>query len=283
MATSAAVTKHATPGEATSERAAAEEAIVTETQAALAAFLRAVRSDAENALGAPVLLAAARRPPAPFALGQVLGHWSRAVERIARTVTSRFHLGPADPFLAAMLTRLRNSEIPGAAYDSARAVLMVAVASGWSKAEIRRRMDSALSPKTPSVIHAVEGLEEEGVDWDTLARRLARTETTAAYNHAQLRRLAEDPEVHAKRWVAHHDSRTRPTHAAADGQTQPLDATFSVGGYALMVPGDPAAPLAETANCRCVVVAAEMPAKRAPAKRTTGKRAAAAAAAARPS
>jgi 2'-5' RNA ligase len=60
----------------------------------------------------------------------------------------------------------------------------------------------------------------------------------------------DDPTM-TKTWLATNDPRTRPTHRAADGQTVPLLDAFVVGGFPLMVPGDPIGPPGEIIGCRC--------------------------------
>jgi len=55
-----------------------------------------------------------------------------------------------------------------------------------------------------------------------------------------------------KTWVNMGDKRVRLTHRAAGGQTVQADGFFIVGGAMLRHPRDPAAPLKETARCRCV-------------------------------
>jgi len=54
-----------------------------------------------------------------------------------------------------------------------------------------------------------------------------------------------------KRWVTEGDDNVRATHRRANGQIRPIDEPFDVGGHKLMYPGDPMAPISETARCRC--------------------------------
>lgn len=87
------------------------------------------------------------------------------------------------------------------------------------------------------------------------AKRIAQTEVVGAYNEAASAYAAGLPSdvVGTRRWLAHHDDRTRPTHRMADGQEQPIGQPFYVGGSAMMYPGDKAAPPGEWINCRCSV------------------------------
>jgi uncharacterized protein with gpF-like domain len=57
-----------------------------------------------------------------------------------------------------------------------------------------------------------------------------------------------------KQWLAVEDARTRPAHAAADGQQQNVGTPFLVGGITMQHPGDPTAPPDEVCNCRCTAV-----------------------------
>jgi len=60
-----------------------------------------------------------------------------------------------------------------------------------------------------------------------------------------------------REWDASADSRTRHTHAAADGQkVTGRDTTFVVGGYRMRYPGDGSmgAPAKETIRCRCIEI-----------------------------
>lgn len=93
--------------------------------------------------------------------------------------------------------------------------------------------------------------------WKNRARTVARTEVVGAYNgglhDAFSMIVANDPDTAwVKRWLATEDSRTRPDHVEADGQTVPFGQPFIVGGFSMMHPHDPDAPAKETINCRCV-------------------------------
>lgn len=57
-----------------------------------------------------------------------------------------------------------------------------------------------------------------------------------------------------RRWVATEDPRTRPSHAAAEGQVRGMNEPFTVGEAQLMFPGDPFGPPGEVIACRCVML-----------------------------
>lgn len=85
------------------------------------------------------------------------------------------------------------------------------------------------------------------------ATRVARTNVIGASNAgslAQARAMGAES-VQQKVWIATGDNRTRPDHADADGQTVPLNDTFSVGGEGLDFPGDGSD--AQASMCRCAV------------------------------
>lgn len=87
------------------------------------------------------------------------------------------------------------------------------------------------------------------------AEVIARTEVISAYNGAsQLGATILGPDVvAAQEWIATRDGRTRPGHAAADGQTVPIGAPFDVDGETLLYPGDPGGSAENTIQCRCTV------------------------------
>lgn len=90
---------------------------------------------------------------------------------------------------------------------------------------------------------------------------IARTETMRASN-AGSHRVFQRWGVSRKGWLAAHDDRTRKSHREAGAKYGPggsvgpipLDDFFVVGGSLLEYPGDPGAPIKETANCRCTVM-----------------------------
>lgn len=64
--------------------------------------------------------------------------------------------------------------------------------------------------------------------------------------------LARSAGILTKAWRTRRDDRVRLSHAALEGERQPLDEPFlTIDGDLIRYPGDPAAPLRATAGCRC--------------------------------
>lgn len=89
------------------------------------------------------------------------------------------------------------------------------------------------------------------------ATRIVQTEVNSAQNAASffaMKKFVDDGSL-LKTWLATRDRRTRPSHAAANGQVQPMDDSFSVGSAKLLFPGDisQGAPGREVIRCRCTV------------------------------
>lgn len=92
--------------------------------------------------------------------------------------------------------------------------------------------------------------------WPNRAVTVARTETIGAVNAGAYAGALLDAEERGdpapmKMWLATEDTRTRPTHKAADRQRTLLSEPFVVGGARLQYPGDPRGPAQEVINCRC--------------------------------
>ena len=90
------------------------------------------------------------------------------------------------------------------------------------------------------------------------AENIARTESLNALRSGQNEAIRQavdigelDQEFATKTWQDTGDSRTRPEHGMADGQTVPLDQPFIVGGERLMHPGDSIGSAGNVINCRC--------------------------------
>lgn len=140
----------------------------------------------------------------------------------------------ASQFLASARNRLVG--IGDDVWDTARKQLAAGVAAGEGVDELAAR------------VAASAGLTQER------AMLIARTEVIAASNAASLATASLLGEAGmVKEWLATPDARTRETHRVADGQRVPLTDQFTVGGAALMFPGDPTGPPDQVINCRCSI------------------------------
>lgn len=99
----------------------------------------------------------------------------------------------------------------------------------------------------------IKHLDAERSVWQNRATLIARTEATGGANFGALQALTAEG-VKTKVWLATSDTRTRPTHAAAEGQEVKLAGMFQVGTSLLRFPGDPSGPVTEVANCRCAMI-----------------------------
>ena len=196
---------------------------------------------AEEALDAPVLLAAGDRVPNPFAWTSVRSAWQAAIRDLIRDGRGRRRL----PQYATVRRILEESGLPVAVYEDVRDLLKRAASEGWgerkTKIELGRLLGTSRRKGEATTAYAAR------------LRTLARTAATANAAH----RMATSDLARKRgrlRWVTVHDNRVRPTHVAADGQVQDLGTPFHVGDAHLLYPGDPAGPLKETANCRCILI-----------------------------
>ena len=222
-------------------RDAVEDQYLDLAEPVLNNFLRRVRTLAEDALDSPVLTAAGDRVPNPFAWTSVRSVWQAAIRDLIRDGRGRRRL----PQYVTVQRILEDSGLPVAVYEDVRALLKRAASEGWgerkTKIELGRMLGTSRRKGEATPAYAAR------------LRTLARTAATANAAH----RMATSDLARKRgrlRWVTVHDNRVRPTHVAADGQVQDLGTPFLVGGAHLLYPGDPAGPLKETANCRCILI-----------------------------
>lgn len=204
-------------------------------------FLRRVRALAEEALDSPVLTAAGDHVPNPFAWTSVRSAWQAAIRDLIRDDRGRRRL----PQYATVQRILEDSGLPVAVYEDVRGLLKRAASEGWGERKTKIELGRLLGTS-----------RRKGEATTAYAARLRTLARTAATANAAHRMATSDLALKRGRlrWVTVHDNRVRPTHVAADGQVQYLGTPFLVGGAYLLYPGDPAGPLKETANCRCILI-----------------------------
>jgi hypothetical protein len=132
--------------------------------------------------------------------------------------------------------------------DEIHAEVMQTIQDGLENSESRKELMSRIDT-------AMEGIKK------SRAETIANTETAAAFNYAREKAMREAGVTH-KKWL-HSMSplikEPRPTHLEADGQIQPIDEPFDIGGVPMLRPGDESAGPEEIINCHCVAIPVEAP------------------------
>ncbi len=207
----------------------------------------------------------------PAAIAEKWAHYTSAA-----TLGERLPAEVAE-YVAASLA---VSPIPDETYTSIQAVYLRSAEQSWTLRETRDALQAALSPDggatflvpVESLVAAAPvvkrdengrpkyrrtaGLDVGGMSWINRMRTEARTSVTGLdglLSTDAMRRQGKP----FKMWVTRKDEKVRTTHAHADGQTVPVNDTFTVGGFPMRHPGDRQAPASETVNCRCVTVGSD--------------------------
>lgn len=147
-------------------------------------------------------------------------------------------------WIAERSNRLQN--VPNEVFGLVRHVIDSATTNGASIPDVQEQIEKLFSAADVQT-------------WKNRARTVARTEVVGAYNGGMYDAFAmlveADPDTAwVKRWLATEDHRTRPDHREADGQAVPWGQAFTVGGFSMQYPHDPAAPPKEVINCRCTML-----------------------------
>jgi hypothetical protein len=154
------------------------------------------------------------------------------------------------PFVARYLAEVQNRlvRVPDEVYDLVAEQVAMGAGVGEGIPQIADRVDDLLS---------TSGSER----WANRATTIARTEAVGALNAGRddaFKAVEQETGTDLEKvWLATSDSRTRPTHRAADGQRVANGARFSVGGFSLAFPGDPSGPPQEVIQCRCTMLLTE--------------------------
>lgn len=193
--------------------------------------------------------------PAPSNINNSSAVWNAEVARV-----SQRDLQP----VAADAYAMQVAGMSGAAAFSLQLPFMAAVAGataaflGAQPGEVvaaLRRLVRGTRSVTEAAAAVAAYLDPRNPHWSSKAAEFARTEGNRWEQAASLAGAISaeraDGLRRIKTWVAHDDELTRAAHFFADGQERALLQPFSVGGFPMMMPLDPRAPVDLVANCRC--------------------------------
>lgn len=152
--------------------------------------------------------------------------------------------------------------------SSSRRELASGNANYFTRTRRDKRFDSAIQKYFDAGKPVPKDLTERAVNQyadrllATRAENIARTEAMTSMNAAGNEAMSQvvdeglaDADAITEIWDAANDSKTRPDHAAADGQHVVHGQPFTVGGYQMLYPGDTSlgAPASQVVRCRCIV------------------------------
>jgi SPP1 gp7 family putative phage head morphogenesis protein len=115
----------------------------------------------------------------------------------------------------------------------------------------------------PELAKRIKDLFEQ--TYKNRAKTVARTEVISAYNGSTSTMIQESDQIGGLEWIATHDNRVRPSHAAMDGKVIHKGQFFALDGATMLYPGDPNVhtgldstgsipdPGSMIINCRCTI------------------------------
>jgi putative actinophage protein; putative signal peptide len=195
-----------------------------------------------------------RRVSDPFAYTTVMRRWREAIKTLYTDHLPTLERWEVDPQQVEQL--LTDSGLPAHLFEDVQVILDNAAAEAWTETKTKRALSKLLIPKQKSSTKIPATQRETRDEYRARIRSTAIETINQNLQRATARRIQEQG-LSWKKWVAHHDDRTRPAHREADGQTVPATDTFTVGGFRMRYPKDPSAPLHLTINCRCIMAGAK--------------------------
>lgn len=262
---------------------AAKKALAAEQKARLAGRIRLIDGSSEEILvmlkvAQTRLLAILAAQPTesqqwmlPQVLDQVrkvLGEFGdQAGDRAAQNIGQAWDAGKAaidEPLAAAWRAAGLHQVVAVPLVDTAQLLAMRAFATDRMRnvaSEAINKINTELgltvlgAQSQSEAVGAVTRILAEG----TRARAITvvRTSMSQAYSFAEWERLQQQAQVVPglqKQWRASGKAHPRHNHHIADGQIQPIDQPFNLGGVKMMYPHDPKAPASEVINCGCTML-----------------------------
>lgn len=181
--------------------------------------------------------------------------WYAPVSKVVHPLLARFAVRAVDRLRRWAPRKIRDSRVLAVVAEvvgAAEHKIVDIVHAGWEE------WGPAPTPPAETAVPAetrkvqVREAEEERLRRIKVdADRAARAGTLAVRERSRYL-VAQEVGAVYKVWRSRRDNRVRPTHGDLEGNRVPLGNHFvAASGASLMFPGDPSAPLNETAGCRC--------------------------------
>lgn len=225
--------------------------------------LRALRRSARRTLR-PLGLTASAQRPTPEDMRALVGFWHQEIDKLISPAMLKLFQKAAEDTMGLLPGALNLGNI-GANIRDVRAAAWFGTVKN-RLVGVGENMYQDVASSLRDSYAAGEGVDKQAARIRNVmgneatanrAARIARTEGAAIVNgadHSVALELEQAGIVNKRKWLATEDARTRPTHAAADGQLVGINEPFLVGGSRLLYPSDPAGPPEEVIQCRCTTL-----------------------------